>query len=170
MADKEQGLSLRDISDFGEDVVIGEKDGKPQKLKVRGISAQGVLLLLMRFPELQKWLSGQSLKLADTFIQAPDTIAAVIAAGTGAPGDTDSEDIAALLPVEVQTDVLEAVYRQTFRNGFGPFVKRVLALYAVVVQSGNFGGDPGMKSPQESKPLSPTATPQAPSGTTPPAK
>ena len=166
MADKEQGLSLRDISDFGENVDIG--DGR--KLKVRGISAQGCLLLLMRFPDLQKWISGQSLALTDAFLQAPETMAAVIAAGTGAPGDTDAEDIAASLPVEVQTDVLEAVYRQTFRSGFGPFVKRVLVLYAAAVQSGNFGGDPGMKSPQESKPLSPTDTPQAPSGTTPPAK
>jgi hypothetical protein len=166
MADKEQGLSLRDISDFGELIPIG--DGR--KLKVKGISAQGCLLLLMRFPDLQKWLSGQSLALSDTFIQAPETISAVIAAGTGAPGDTDSEDIAASLPVEVQTDMLEAVYRQTFRNGFGPFVKRVLALYAVVVHSGNFGGDPGTKSPQESKPLSPTDIPQTPSGTTPPDK
>jgi hypothetical protein len=166
MADKEQGLSLHDIADFGEKVDIG--DG--HKLQVKGISAQGVLLLLMRFPDLQKWLSGQSLALADTFLQAPDTIAAVIAAGTGAPGDTDAEDIAGSLPVEVQTEVLEAVYRQTFRNGFGPFVKRVLVLYAAAVQSGNFGGDPGMKSPQESKPLSPTDTPQASSGTTPPDK
>lgn len=166
MADKEQGLSLHDISDFGEKVDIG--DGR--KLQVKGISAQGVLLLLMRFPDLQKWLSGKSLALADTFLQAPETMAAVIAAGTGAPGDTDAEDIAASLPMEVQTDVLEAVYRQTFRNGFGPFVKRVLTLYAAAVQSGNFGGDPGMKSPQESKPLSPTDIPQAPSGTTPPDK
>ena len=166
MADKEQGLSLHDISDFGENVDIG--DGR--KLKVKGISAQGCLLLLMRFPDLQKWISGQSLTLTDTFIQAPETMAAVIAAGTGAPGDTDAEDIAASLPVEVQTDVLEAVYRQTFRSGFGPFVKRVLVLYAAAVHSGNFGGDPGMKSPPESKPLSPTDTPQAPSGTTPPDK
>ena len=166
MADKEQGLGLHDIADFGENVPIG--DGR--SLKVKGISAQGCLLLLMRFPDLQKWISGQSLALTDAFLQAPETMAAVIAAGTGAPGDTDAEDIAASLPVEVQIDVLEAVYRQTFRSGFGPFVKRVLVLYAAAVQSGNFGGDPGMKSPQESKPLSPTDTPQAPSGTTPPAK
>ena len=58
MADKEQGLSLFDIADFGENVVVPDKDGKPQKLKVKGISAQGVVLLLMRFPQLQKWLSG----------------------------------------------------------------------------------------------------------------
>ena len=170
MADKEQGLSLFDIADFGENVVVPDKDGKPQKLKVKGISAQGVVLLLMRFPQLQKWLSGQNVPLSDTLIQSPDMIAAVIAAGTGAPGDTDAEDIAASLPVEVQTDVVEAVYRQTFRNGFGPFVKRVLVLYAAAVQSGNFGVDPGTKSQPELKPLSPTDTPQASSGTIPPAK
>ena len=166
MADKEQGLSLYDISDFGENVDIG--DGR--KLRVKGISAQGCLVLLLRFPDLKKWLSGQNLSIAETLLQAPETIAAVIAAGTGAPGDTDAEDIAAALPVEVQTDVMEAVYRQTFRNGFGPFAKRVLALYDAAVQSGNFGVVPDTKSPPELKPLSPTDTPQASSGTIPPAK
>jgi hypothetical protein len=166
MTDKIQGLSLFDIADFGEEVPIG--DGR--KLKVKGISAQGCVLLLMRFPQLQKWFSGQSVPVADTFIQAPDMVAAVIAAGTGAPGDTDAEDIAASLPVEVQTDVVEAVFRQSFRSGFGPFVKRVLALYAAAAQSGNFGGDPAMKSPPVSKPLSTTDTPEATLGATPPAK
>ena len=166
MTDKTQGLGLKDISDFGEDVEIG--DGR--KLKVKGISAQGVLILLMRFPELQKWLSGKSIGVTDAFLQAPDTIAAVIAAGTGAPGDVDSEDIAATLPLEVQTDVIEAIYRQTFRSGFGPFVKRVLGLYAAAVQSGNFGEDPATKSPQELKPSLPTDTTPSESGTTPPVK
>lgn len=166
MADKAQGLSLHDIANFGEDVEIG--DGR--KLRVKGISAQGALKLLMRFPDLQKWIAGESLALTDTFLQAPETMAAVIAAGTGAPGDTDAEDIAASLPLEVQTDLIEAIFRQTFRSGFGPFVRRVLGLYAAAVQSGNFGGDPGTKSPQASKPLLPTDTPQVSSGPTPPAK
>jgi hypothetical protein len=166
MTDKTQGLGLKDIADFGEDVEIG--DGR--KLRVKGISAQGVLLLLMRFPELQKWLSGKSIGINDAFLQAPETIAAVIAAGTGAPGDVDAEDIAAGLPLEVQTDALEAVYRQTFRSGFGPFVKRVLALYALAVASGNFGEDPATKSPPGSKPSLPPDTPQAQSGTTLPDK
>jgi hypothetical protein len=166
MADKEQGLGLRDIADFGELVPIG--DGR--KLRVKGISAHGVLLLFLRFPDLQKWLSGRKLAVSDTFLQAPETIAAVIAAGCGNPGDTDMEDIAGSLPVEVQTDVLEAVYRQTFRSGFGPFVKRVLTLYDAAVRSGNFGGDPGTKSPPVSKPSSTTDTPEATLGATPPAK
>ena len=166
MGQKEQGLSLHDISDFGEDVDIG--DGR--KLRVKGISAHGVLLLLMRFPELQKWLAGQSIPIAEAFLQTPDTIAALIAAGTGAPGDTEAEDIAASLPVETQVNVIEAVFRQSFRGGFGPFVKRVLALYDAVVPSENFGADPATKSPQESKLSLPPDTPQAPFGTTPPGK
>ena len=166
MTVKTQGLGLKDISDFGEDVEIG--DGR--KLKVKGISAQGVLILLMRFPELQKWLSGKSIGVTDAFLQAPDTIAAVIAAGTGAPGDVDAEDIAATLPLEVQTDVIEAIYRQTFRSGFGPFVLRVLKLYGAAASSGSFGGAPATKSPPASKPLSLADTPQSESGTTPPAK
>lgn len=164
---KEQGLSLRDISDFGEDVPIG--DGR--KLRVKGISAQGCLILLTRFPDLQKWLAGKSLPINDVFVQAPDTIAAVIAAGTiGTAGDADDEEIAASLPVEVQMDLVEAVYRQTFRSGFGPFAKRVLALYAAAVGSENFGKAPDTKSPQELKPSLPTDTASNESGSTPPDK
>jgi hypothetical protein len=161
-----QGLSLRDIANFGEDVPIG--DGK--SLRVRGISAQGCLILLIRFPDLQKWLAGKNLPVNEVFVQAPDTIAAIIAAGTGTPGDPDDEAIAATLPVEVQMDVMEAIYRLTFRSGFGPFAQRVLALYGAAVQSGNFGVDPATKSPQESKPSSLTDTATNESGTTPPGK
>jgi len=144
MADtKEQGLSLSDIADFGEDVEVGND----KKLRVKGISAKGVLYLLIRFPDLQKWLAGKTLSVSDVFVQAPDTVAAIIAAGTGKPGDDGAEETAMELPVEVQMDVMEAVYRQTFRNGFGPFAKRVQALYDAAVKSGNFGVDPATKLP-----------------------
>ena len=166
MVDTKQGLGLFDISDFGEDVEVGE--GK--KLRIKGISASGVLTLLMRYPDMQKWLAGQSLAISDVMLEGPDVIAAIIAAGTGAPGDVDAEDIAASLPVEVQTDAVEAIYRQTFRSGFGPFVLRVLKLYDAARGSGNFGGDPGTKSQPVSKPSLPADTTPSGSGNTPPVK
>lgn len=163
---KEQGLSLHDIAGYGEDVDIGGS----KTLKVKGISAYGILLLLRRYPDLQNWLAGGNLAVSDLVLQGPDVMAAIIAAGTGLPGDTDAEDAAATLPVEAQMDIIEAVYRQTFRSGFGPFVQRVQKLYADAVASGSFGVDPGTKSPQASKPsLQPGTTPNE-SGTTPPAK
>jgi len=167
MADeKEQGLSLHDIANLGEDVPVG--DGKT--VRVKGISAQGCLLLLVRFPDLQRWLAGKNLPVNEVFVQAPNTIAAIIAAGMGHPGEDEAEEDAASLPVEVQMDMVEAIYRRTFRSGFGPFAQRVLALYGAAVQSGNFGVDPATKSPQELKPSSPTDTATNESGTTPPDK
>lgn len=161
-----QGLSLHDIANFGEDVEIAEG----RSLRVKGISSYGCLLLLTRFPDLQRWLAGKDLAVEDLVLEGPYVIAAIIAAGTGSPGDTDAEDIAATLPVEVQTTLVEAIYRHTFRSGFGPFVQRVLRLYEGAVASGNFGKDPDMKSPPVSKPLSPPDTPETMSGPTAPDK
>src|SRR6185312_16029552 len=124
--------------------------------------------LLTRFPDMQKWLAGKDLQMGDVLFQAPDTIAAVIAAGTGSPGDVDAEDLAMSLPAEVQLDLIDAIMRQTFRSGFRPFVQRVLALYNGAVAG--FGADPATKSPQASKPSSPTVTTPSESGTTVPAK
>ena len=166
MANQEQGLGLYDISGFGEDVPIDAT----QKIRVKGISAKGVLLLLLRYPDMQRWLTGQSIAITDVMVQTPEVIAAVIAAGTGNPGEPEAEEIASNLPVEVQTDIVEAIYRQTFRGGFGPFVQRVLALYANAVASANSGKALDTKSPQELPPSLEPDTTTRESGTTPPAK
>lgn len=160
-----QGLSLADIGDLGEMVDVGRSDG--QKLRVTGISAKGCLILLIRYPDLEKWLTGQSIAIGDIVVQAPDAVAAIIAAGTGAPGDSDAEEVASALPVDRQIDIVEAVYRQTFKEGFGPFVERVLRLYDAAVKSGNYGKGADTKSPPESKPLSQPDTAPSTSGTTP---
>lgn len=165
MTSMDQGLGLYDISGFGEDVPISDT----QKLRVKGISAKGVLQLLLRFPDMQRWLSGQTISVTDVMLQTPEAIAAIIAAGTGAPGDPDAEEIASNIPVEVQSDIVDAVYRQTFRNGFGPFVKRVLMLYAGALVHASPGKDPDTKSPPESPPSLEPDTTTNESGTTPPA-
>jgi len=161
----EQGLGLYDISGFGEDVDVG--DGV--KLRVKGISAKGILMLLLRYPDLQKWLAGQTLAVADIMVQSPDVIAAVIAAGTGMPGDPEAEEIASGIPIEVQMDVVEVIYRRTFRSGFGPFAKRVLALYEHAVAA-RAGKDPVTKSPPVSQPSLEPDTTTSESGTTLPVK
>ena len=165
---QEQGLGLYDISGFGEDVPIG--GDPPQKIRVKGISAKGILILLMRYPDMQRWLSGQSIAIPDVMMQTPDAIAAIIAAGTGNPGEGDAEDIASNLPIEIQTDIVEAIYRQTFRSGFGPFVNRVLTLYANAVASGLPGKVPDTKSPPESQPSLEPDTAKNEPGTTLPVK
>lgn len=165
MTEKErepQGLSLLDIVPLTEKVKISEN----QYLAVTGISTRGIVSLFVRFPEMQKWFAGagKGIAVSSLAAEAPDALAAIIAAGCGTPGNAAAEDMAGTLPVEMQLDILEAIGRLTFKNGFGPFVQRIVAL-AALAQSVNYGRVLATKSPQQSKPSLPAATTQTPSGT-----
>lgn len=163
---KEQGVSLLDIAPAFENVRVGEKDDKPVYLKVIGVSAKGVVNLFTRFPEVQKWfaVAGQNIKVMQLVKELPGAIESIIAAGCGLPGNDAAEEMAGNLPVEVQLDILEAIGRLTFKNGFGPFVRRMLAL-SNAARSANYGRAPATNSPPASKPLSPPDTTPKPSGT-----
>lgn len=157
MNTNDQGLSLLDIGPLHELVPFGEK-----KLKVFGVSAKGLFGIFLRFPEVGQWFKGGKLDLTVLAHQAPDAIAAVIAAGCGAPGDVDAEEKAGLLPIELQLDVIEAIARLTFKAGFGPFVQRIVAL-SEQAASLNYGRAAGMTLPPESKLASqPASTPSSP--------
>jgi hypothetical protein len=163
---KEQGLSLLDIGPVTENIEVG-----PDKfLAVTGISARGVLTLFLRFPSVQGWFAGESVNGAVLVGLAPEALAAIIAAGTGNPGDDKAEEIASNLPVELQLDIVEVIGRLTFKKGFGPFVERVVSLANSAATSANLGKAASTILPQQSKPLSPTDTTQPASGTTPPDK
>lgn len=118
-------VGLLDIAPVGEKVTI---DGK--EVECIGVSVKGLALLIMRFPELKGLLNGNLAEFtADRLFQvAPDAIAAIIAAGTGTPGDDKAEKIAASLPLETQYDLLAAIGRRTMPGGAGPFVERINAL------------------------------------------
>jgi len=154
---KEQGLSLLDIGVPTEQIMIGNRP-----LRVTGIAAEDVFALFQRFPEVQALIGGR-VKLSDLATTAPEALSAVIAAGSGNPGDEAAEAIARRLPVEAQLDILEAIGRLTFKSGFGPFVERVIVL-ANVVASANFGRAPDMNSPPQSKPSLPPDSTTEPSG------
>ncbi len=156
---KDQGLSLLDVGPLHEEVDYGDK-----KLKVYGVSAKGVFFVFQRFPQVLGWFKGGKFDIQGLIAEAPDAIAAIIAAGCGNPGDEKAEEIASMMPMETQLDILEAIGRLTFKNGFGPFVKRMVA-FADAAQSVNYGRAAGTKSPQESKPVSPPATEPNSSGT-----
>jgi hypothetical protein len=147
-------LTLLDIGAPYEQVKIGDKS-----LSVYGLSAENMIILLHRFPEAGKWLSPGAVNIAEMVTAAPKLLAAVIAAATGTPSDEDAERIASRLSVEKQMDVLAAVSRLTFTEGFGPFVQRLAALLDVA-KSVNFGRVMAMNSPPQSSPSSlPDTTP-----------
>lgn len=159
MTTKEQGLSLLDIGPLYEDVDYGTR-----KLRVYGVSAEGIVSVFQRFPEIRTWFQGGgTVNIKMLIEQAPGAFAAVIAAATGTPGSEKAEKIARLIPAETQLDILEAIGRLTFKNGFGPFVARIVALSAAA-RSENFGRVQDTNSPPTSKPVSPPATEPSTSG------
>lgn len=116
---------------------------------VTGISAEGIALVLERFPEARMMLTGKdvSLSIDDLFAKVPGAVATLIAAGCGYPGDEAAEKIAAGLPVESQIELLTAIKEVTMPKGVGPFVDSVTALLGEAVTSSN---TPVTKSPQPS--------------------
>jgi hypothetical protein len=155
---KEQGLSLTDIGAPHIKVSIGDK-----QVDVYGLSVENLIALLQRFPEAGKWLAPGTVNMTEMIAAAPKLLSAIIATATGAPEDKESEAVASKLSVEIQLDILDAVVKLTFKDGFGPFVKRIADL-SVVAASVNFGRVTGTNSPQQSSPSLPPDTEAKPSG------
>lgn len=155
----DQGLSLADIGPVYEDVDLG----KDRLLRVYGISAKGLFTIFQRFPEVGQWFKGGKFDPKSLIAQVPDCISGVIAAGCGYAGDAKMEKKAENIAVEAQIDVIEAIFRLTFKAGFGPFVQRMVALSAQA-ESQNFGRGLGMISPKGSQTVSPPDTTAQPSG------
>ena len=115
--------SLLDIAPSSETVMV-----RGTAVEVGGVSAAGFAHLLGRFPELRKLMTGMKVEQDDLFSLAGEAIAPIIAAGTGAPGNPEAEAIAGKLSVDEQSDLIAAIFRQTFPQGVGPFVERLSGL------------------------------------------
>jgi hypothetical protein len=118
-------------------------------VSVSGITAKGIGSLLGRFPDIQSALTGEGIMAEKLISLAPDAVAAIIAAGCGAPGNADHEAAAAGLPIGAQVDLLSAIITATLPRGVGPLVDQVKAL------SGNLGlsnTDQGSKSSDTNSP------------------
>ena len=99
-----------------------------QDIIITGVSARGIALLLARFPELRAVMTGREVALDDLLKLGGDVIAAIIAAGTGVPGDVDAEKAADNLTLEEQADLLGAIVELTMPRGLGPLVERLSRL------------------------------------------
>ena len=99
-----------------------------QDITITGVSARGIALLLARFPELRAVMTGREVALDDLLKLGGDVIAAIIAAGTGSPGDDDAERAADNLTLEEQADLLASIVELTMPRGLGPLVERLSRL------------------------------------------
>ena len=99
-----------------------------QDITIAGVSARGIALLLARFPELRAVMTGREVALDDLLKLGGDVIAAIIASGTGAPGDVQAEAGADNLTLEEQADLLGAIVELTMPRGLGPLVEKLSRL------------------------------------------
>jgi hypothetical protein len=164
-------VGLLDIAPSFKTVSVNGAD-----VNVTGISAKGVAYMLGRFPEFRAIFLGGGMKSENIMETGPQMVAAMIAAGTGSPGDVDAERIADGLNLEAQFDLIEAIIDATMPKGAGPFVKRLTGLLNSVAaaqhsppdQAGVTSPSTGTEKPTTSQPpsasLSEKGTPPETSG------
>jgi hypothetical protein len=120
---------LLDIAPASETVTV-----RGTAVDVTGVSAHGFVGLMQRFPELRKFMTGVEVSMDQIMAMAGDAVAAIIAAGTGSPGDAKAEAVAARLSADDQLTLMAAILRQTFPTGVGPFAEKLGVL------TGSLGG------------------------------
>jgi len=126
--------------------VTGTVTVRGQDITVTGVSARGVASLLARFPELRALMTGREVALDDLLKLGGDVVCAIIAAGTGSPGDEGAEKAADNLSLEEQADVLGTIVELTMPRGLGPLVERLSRLGLVA------GGSSGMQATTSRQP------------------
>ncbi|MCK1668622.1 hypothetical protein [Bradyrhizobium sp. 153] len=120
------------------------------EVTVTGVSAAGFAVLLDRFPEVRALLTGKPVDMSpeDIMAKVPAAIDAILAAGTGNPGDPRAEAIAHNLPAGDQLELLKKIVDVTMPKGVGPFADALMAIMGGLgVESISI---PGMNSPQPS--------------------
>src|SRR5262249_25714537 len=82
--------------------------------------------LIKRFAHLKDDLGSLTDITAEQIASlGPDVVAAVIAAGTGAPNDDAAEAAARTLGAQAELDLLAAIIGETMPGGLDPFLARV---------------------------------------------
>ena len=72
-------------------------------VEVHGVSANGLALLLGRFPDLRKLMTGLEVETGQLMAIGGEAVAAIIAAGCGYPGDEKAEAVASKLSLDAES-------------------------------------------------------------------
>lgn len=132
-------VSLLDIAPAVAKLVTVNVSGTD--VEVRGISLADIAYLVQHFPEVRDMFSGKDVEFTvDSLLErAPAMVYDIIACGTGMRGDSRAVGVASNLGIDDQLALLEAILKETFKAGVGPFVERVTRLLRV-------GSDVGTKA------------------------
>jgi hypothetical protein len=115
--------SLLDLGPLTEEVEI-----RGVKLQVQGLSTASLFKLFAEFPDMTQMMADAGNAGSVMLSLAPDLIAKIIAIATGSPGDAAMEEKARTLGAADQMQILMAVQRLSFPQGFGPFVNQLTNL------------------------------------------
>jgi hypothetical protein len=121
--------SLLDIAPLTATVSVRGTD-----IAVSGVSAKGIANLMSRFPEIREMMVGKEVSVDRLMEIGGDAVAAIIAAGTGHPGEPDHEAVAANLNLGEQADLIGAIIKLTAPKGVGPLVEKLAGM------TGGLGG------------------------------
>ena len=141
-------VGLIDIAPSAETVEV-----QGASVEVLGVSASGLAVLLGRFPDLRKLMTGLDVETGQLMAIGGEAVAAIIAAGCGYPGDEKAEAVAGKLSLDAQADFLAAILRLTLPKGLGPFVGKLTALGHILdADAGRSDTAPDSTSPKLSTP------------------
>jgi len=115
--------SLLDLGPLTEEIEI-----RGVKLTISGLTAADMFKLFSEYPDLQQRLAQLGSPGAVMMNLAPDLFAKMIAMAVGSPGDQEMEARARKLGAADQINILSAVQRLSFPQGFGPFVEQMTKL------------------------------------------
>lgn len=122
-----------------------------QDVEVRGISLGDIAYLIQNFPEVRDLFSGKDVQfdIDSLLTRAPEVVYGIIACGTGVRGNEQGTATIKALTLEEQTDLLDAILRETFKGGLGPFVAKVKGMLGLASDLGStVSASNGRKQPK----------------------
>lgn len=135
--------SLMDIVELSDTVTIR---GTP--IKTIGVSIVFIGEIFARFPKIRELFERKNFDVKLLLDVGGPVLAAIIAAGTGTPGDKDAEAKAAMLSAGEQAELVESIWRLTFPKGLGALLAALNALGVQVVAPSGKAPDTGSRKPQ----------------------
>jgi hypothetical protein len=121
---------MADLLDIAPSTAIGIVKIDGARVKVRGVSVDGIASIVARFPELKALVNGG---LGDNIVPrliegCGAAVGPIIAAGCGHLADETYEQHAAKLLPEHQIKFIKEILGLTFPNGIGSFVEELTSL------------------------------------------